>query len=357
MNIIDYIDKNGKYTFLEKELNEVDKLIFSNLSYVDFKDLLDNNFKNKRSIESVGEEFFKRKYDKEKRILAIKGGIKALKAMYKTKRYKDLLIYNYEKVINANLQFSALTIEINKNLLYISFEGTDESTIGWKEDFELSYKNIIESHKMAIRYLNRFTFKDCKLIVGGHSKGGNLALVSAMYTNFIVRNKIINIYSYDGPGLLRGSLHSKRYMKIKDKYIHIIPNNSVVGIMLYSTNNVVIKTKHIGILSHFILNWEVDLENLVSDKMRQSTIDLQIRMNSWIEKYNDEQKKIFVEELFDIFEKNNIKSLIVILEKPSILIKLLKEKSKMNNEMFKDFEDMVKNFIFANIKETITKKQ
>ena len=92
MNIIDYIDKNGKYTFLEKELNEVDKLIFSNLSYVDFKDLLDNNFKNKRSIESVGEEFFKRKYDKEKRILAIKGGIKALKAMYKTKRYKDLLI-------------------------------------------------------------------------------------------------------------------------------------------------------------------------------------------------------------------------------------------------------------------------
>ena len=210
---------------------------------------------------------------------------------------------------------------------------------------------------MAIRYLNRFTFKDCKLIVGGHSKGGNLALVSAMYTNFIVRNKIINIYSYDGPGLLRGSLHSKRYMKIKDKYIHIIPNNSVVGIMLYSTNNVVIKTKHIGILSHFILNWEVDLENLVSDKMRQSTIDLQIRMNSWIEKYNDEQKKIFVEELFDIFEKNNIKSLIVILEKPSILIKLLKEKSKMNNEMFKDFEDMVKNFIFANVKETITKKQ
>ena len=67
MNIIDYIDKNGKYTFLEKELNEVDKLIFSNLSYVDFKDLLDNNFKNKKSIESVGEEFFKRKSTSRKR--------------------------------------------------------------------------------------------------------------------------------------------------------------------------------------------------------------------------------------------------------------------------------------------------
>lgn len=356
MNIIDYIDKNGKYTFLEKELNEVDKLIFSNLSYVDFKDLLDNNFKNKKRIEDVGEEFFKRKYDKEKRILAIKGGVKTLKAMYKTKRYKDLLIYNYEKVIDSNQQFVALTIEINKKLLYISFEGTDESTIGWKEDFELSYKNIIESHKSAIKYLNKFTFKNCNLILGGHSKGGNLALVSAMYTNFIVRSKIINIYSYDGPGLLKNFLHSNRYMKIKDKYIHIIPNNSVVGIMLYSIDSKVIKTKHIGILSHFLLNWEVDSENLVSDKLRQSAIDLQIRMNRWIEKYSDEQKKIFVDELFDIFDKSNIKSFIDILEKPSLLIKVLKEKSKMNNEMFKDFEDMVKSFMFTNVKETITKR-
>ena len=238
--------------------------------------------------------------------------------------------------------------------MYLSFEGTDESAIGWKEDFELSYKDIIESHKSAIKYLNKFTFKNSKLILGGHSKGGNLALVAAMHTNFLVRNKIINIYSYDGPGLLRRNLHSKRYMRINSKYIHIIPNNSVVGIMLYTINDIVIKTKHLGIISHYALNWEVDLENIISDKMRQSTIDLQVRMNYWIDKYDDEQKKVFVEELFDIFEKNNIKSFIDVAERPSLLIKLLKEKSKMDNDMYKDFEDMIKEFVLQNVKETIT---
>lgn len=357
MNIIDYINKNGKYSFLEKKLNEVDKLIFSNLSYVDYKDIIDNSHYNKKRLEDVGNEFFKKEYDKGKKILAVRGGINVLKAMYNTNRYKNLLLYNYESIINDKQQFSVITIEINSKLLYVSFGGTDDKTIGWKEDFELAYKKNIKSHNSAVRYLNKnFTFRNCKIIIVGHSKGGNVGLVSSMYANFFVRRKILQIYSYDGPGLLKKELESKRYMRVNSKYIHIIPNNAVVGIMLYSLNNEIIKTKHIGILSHFALNWEVDDNNLISDYLKKSAIELQESMNVWLEKYNDEQKELFVNEMFSMFNNNNINSLVEIAEKPSMLFKLFKEKSKIKNEMFKDFEKMIKRFIFKNLKEMIFKK-
>ena len=50
-------------------------------------------------------------------------------------------------------------IELNKNQVYVSFEGTDHLIGGWKEDFMMSYMFPIPSQKMAISYVNRkFTF-------------------------------------------------------------------------------------------------------------------------------------------------------------------------------------------------------
>lgn len=291
MNLISYIEKYGNKTFLDKPLNGVDKLILSNLSYVDFKHIVSKNSFIKIRLEDAAEEFFSNKYDQGKKILAVKGGIKLLKAMYKTKRYKDLLLFNYEMIVNDIEQFSALSIEVSPKLIYVSFEGTDDLVIGWKEDFEMCYKFPVKSQRSAINYMNaHFTFKDCKLILGGHSKGGDLALVAAMYSNFLVKNKIIEIYSYDGPGLLEEQLNSARYKKIEDRFTHIIPNNSVVGLMLYSTKNRVIKTNYVGVLSHFALNWQVDENDLIDDNLKQSSIDLKDRMDKWLEKYNKEEK-------------------------------------------------------------------
>ena len=101
MNLISYIEKYGNKTFNDKPLNEVDKLILSNLSYVDFKHIISKNSFTKISLEKAGERFFTDNYDKGKKILAVKGGIRLLKLMYKTNRYKDLLLFNYERIINT----------------------------------------------------------------------------------------------------------------------------------------------------------------------------------------------------------------------------------------------------------------
>lgn len=353
MNVVDYIKKNGHLTFNEKPFNEVDKLILANLSYVDFKDILSNS---KKTIEEVKKEFIEKKYHLDKNIMAIKGGIKLLILMSKTNRYKDLLLYNYERVINEEEQFGAVTIEINKNLVYVSFEGTTDDMVGWEEDFRMCFEFPINSQRRAIKYLNKFTFKRVNIIIGGHSKGGNLALVASMYCNFLVRRKIKEIYSYDGPGLLKKYLNTRKYKRIDKRYKHIIPNNSMIGMMLYTKDDEVIKTKSFGLLSHFAFYWQVDDNDLIKDSLNKSSIELHKSIDEWINKYNYEEKETFVKEMFDVFRKNNVYSILEIFKRPTVFIKLISDSnkvSKQTNIMFKEFVVMVRRFLLKTVKEKV----
>lgn len=359
MNVIEYIEKYGNLNFNEKPFNNVDKLIFANLSYVDYVDTISNNDKNKRKLEEVANDFFNKKYQDKKNILAIKGGIKLLKLMASTKRYKDLLLYSYIHIVDNEQQFSAITIELNPTLVYVSFEGTDEMIIGWEEDFKLSYQFPVPSQRSAIKYLNKFfTFKKCDIIVGGHSKGGNLSLTVGMYSNFIVRHKIKEIYSFDGPGLLKKQLNSFKYRRVQKKYKHIVPNNSMIGMMLYSKENFVIKTNYVGLLSHYALNWQVDEFDFIKDNLLKSSIILSESLSKWIEKYNNKQKKQFVSEMFEVFKKNNVNTLLDFLKRPTALIKILSDSNKVSKQtsiMFREFVSYVRKFMFQSVKEKIIK--
>ena len=125
MNLFTFIDKYGDYNFDEFEFNEVDNVVMYMLSYLDLTRIVSNNKFNKKRIQDVGDIFFSN-YDKEKKnIRAIKNAIKILKYIKDTKRYKDLLLYNYVYETSGDSQFGVLTIELNKNLVYVSFEGTD----------------------------------------------------------------------------------------------------------------------------------------------------------------------------------------------------------------------------------------
>ena len=289
--------------------------------------------------------------------MAVNGGIKLLKIMKDKKRYKDLLLYNYVRIVDSHQQFAAICIDINPKLVYVSFEGTDDEIVGWQEDFEMCYKFPIMAQKSAIYYLNKnFTFRNCDIIIGGHSKGGNLALISSMYSNFIVKHKIKEIYSYDGPGLLKKNLKSCRYKRIEKKYKHIVPNNSMIGMMLYSKEHKVIKTNHVGIFSHFALYWQVDEDGLIQDSLQNSSKVLELEFRNWIEKYNLKQKRKFVKEMFYVFKKNNVNTLLDFMKRPTALIKILSDSTKVSNQtsiMFREFAFLVQKFLFKNVKEKI----
>lgn len=324
MNIYDYIDNYGMYSFEEKEINEVDKMIFAFLSYADYTGVFEE--KRKLTINEISRMLVLKYKEKDNNIVAVRESNKLLRYIKDVKRYKDCIISNYVYIGNKDLQFGALTIEYTKNDLYVSFEGTDQLFSSWKEDFVLSYEFPTASHKLAIKYLNKhLTFTKKRVIVGGHSKGGNLALVASMYANMFVRKKIDCIFSGDGPGLLDKEFNSYRYEKIKDKYYHLIPDYSFVGLFLCTGNNKVCKCKYKSLLAHDSLFWEVEEDHFVETELSPLSTEIQKELKEWFYKYNNEEKKVFVANLMSVFERAGVDSLLDIKENASKLLNIIYE--------------------------------
>lgn len=329
MTIFEYIDKYGNITFEENRINEVDKVIFSFISYVNLQKINPNK---KMTIQEINRKIENSSSKNSKNIIAERDARKILKAISKKNRYKDCLIYNYKYESDNNYQFSAITIEYLKNEIYISFEGTDEKIGSWYEDFLLSYMPETKSHLKAVKYLRKYTLSNKKIILGGHSKGGNIALVAAMNTNILVNSKIKEIYSMDGPGVLPKVIESRKYKKIENKYYHIIPDNSLVGILLESTKNIVIKSNISGILSHDIIYWDINETSFVRTKMSYISKTLKNDLNKYIYSLSKEQLQKIAEDFEKICKNIGINSIIEIVEKSNNIIKLLKESAKLNKE-------------------------
>lgn len=345
MNLFSYIDKYGCYSFLEVPFNEVDNAIFSALSYLDLEGLVSLNRFHKKTIKEVGNEFFLKKYSKndKKNILAVRQAIRMLRNIKDSRRYRDLLLYNYVYETGEEEQFSAITIEIFPKLVYVSFEGTDHLVSGWKEDFMLSYKFPVLSQRRAIDYVNKhFLFRRQEIIIGGHSKGGNLALVASMYANFIVRDKIIKIYNNDGPGLLLEQITSRQYRNIQDRLVSIIPNYCIVGLLLrHSDNFTVVRSLRKSVFAHDLFTWVVEDKQFKRTELSSFSKFLDNRLLNWLNQYDREQREKFVKSLFEIFEKNDISSVIDVLENKKLIFQLIMDMKGID----KDTRDMLKEFV------------
>jgi len=343
MNIYSYVDKYGKYTFEEEPFNEVDNLVFASLSYLNLKGIVS---KNRIPLYEVGNLYFKMHPGKHREAYIIKKAIKLLRYIKDTKRYKDLFLYNYVYKKGKDEQFCAVTIEINEKLVYVSFEGTDQLISGWKEDFMLTYKFPVKAQIRAINYVNRnFIFNRKKIILGGHSKGGNLALTAGMCANNFIKRRIVNIYNNDGPGLLKEQFDSNDYNDIKDKLIHIIPCYSVVGLLLYHDKNYIsVRTLKKGLFSHDLFTWVIDGHRFMRKELNAFSEKLSFDIIEWLNKFNLDERKRFVNEIFDIFNRVGIESTLDVIENKKFIIKFInesKEVSETDKEMLKDFINMI----------------
>lgn len=308
MTIYDYVDQYGIYSFEERPFNEVDSVLFSFLSYVDYDNIVEDG---RILLKDVGRMHLGLHKKTEKNIIAVREATKLLSYMKDTKRYEDCYLFHYVYEANQDIQFSAISIEYQRNCVYVSYEGTDEMISGWKENLLLSYSFPTTSHKRAIEYLNQhYTFGFQKIIIGGHSKGGNLALVASMGCRSIVRARIQAIYNVDGPGLLDKEFRSKSFKKILPKYHHIIPNESIVGILLYSPKDQVVHSTINGPLAHNIAYWEVEKDHFKKDKLSSFSMELRQGLLSYIDSYSTDQLKAIVFNLDKVCQKAKVSSLL-----------------------------------------------
>ena len=333
MNIFDYLEYYGKYTFEERPFNEVDNAIFSLLAYTDFSNIVPSNNKRVIRLEDAALEYISKNgniiYDD---IISIRESLKLLVKVKDTNRFKNLLLYNYRYIISNESQFSCLTFEINKKLVYVAFEGTDKLISGWLENARMSYEYPVTAHKYAIDYLNKhFMFSGKKIIVGGHSKGGNLALVSALGCRRSIYRKIINIYSNDGQGLRKEETNLKRYKDIEKKYIHICPYNSIVGLLLsHNMYYVSVDSDKKPGTSHLITSWLVEKDHFKTREVSKFSKILDDAFSNWLDKYDYETRKEFVASVAKLLNDNGIITLMDFKNNRKLVFNVLKSARNMN---------------------------
>ena len=362
-NVISYIDKYGDKTFDKKDIGEIDYAILSILSYINYDGILFSD-KTKVKLSDALNKFFKKYTDKElsNHGLGLKDAYKIAKELMNKPRYKDLDLYNYIYVTNDDIQFSAMFIDISDSEVFVSIEGTDDEVAAWKEDFQLSYKFPVPAQKMSSDYLNKHIsiFSEKKYIVGGHSKGGNLALVGCMYLPFLKQHKIEHIYSFDGPGLNDKEIRSHRYLSLKDRYTLILPNYSIVGIMLNNkVERKIVSSYKKSFLAHSVYNWQIkDDEFVYVDSLSSFSKSLEETVLKWVHTTDLKTRQRLVEDVFDIFDRCNIKTLYKIhakdLKEISTFVREAKNISPETKKVIKDFLalliDTVKEDTFSFIK-------
>lgn len=306
MNIIDYIKKHKDEDFNTYKFTEVDNLILSLLSYIDFTNIVGAFKKNKISLQEAAHKINQSKQNQHSTFFI--HTLKMLNLMKDTKRYSNLKLYNYMKIVNKDMQFGALTIKLNDNSIFVSFAGTDTSIIGWEEDFKMAYLYPGASQKYAATYLNKtIGLFDRNISIGGHSKGGNLAICAAMNANFWIKRKIKNIYNNDGPGFLKDQVESKNYKSIAPKIKMYVPKESIIGMLLYNIDNYkVVKAKGFNIIQHNAFLWQCNHNEFISDIQSKRSKNLRNKLSQKLEQLPLNKRIEVITNLFNIFKKLEI---------------------------------------------------
>lgn len=334
-NILDYLDWRGDIPMSTDGFNEVDNLILAKLSFIDFSGV----------VPPPGEEGGVRLRDAAAGYFAKNGETAAdmgvlvpgevpelLRRMAACARFCDMRLNAYEDVLDEGKeeQFAALCAELGDGTAYCAFRGTDDTLVGWKEDFNLGFLETIPSQARSVDYLLRVARQyGGPLRVGGHSKGGNLAVYSAVHAPEEVQERIVMVYNNDGPGFKDDLTETEGYRRIASRIRTFKPQSSVVGQILKHTQDVtVVHSTGSGIGQHNGFTWEVKGAAFVhmpelsrEGKLTEETLE------STAAELSVEQRKAFVEALYEVLTGTGARTL-----------------SELNEEKLKNAAGMLKTY-------------
>ena len=264
MSLFEYIDWRGDLLFSEAGLNEVDSLILSQISYVDFEGIVANDpTAAPVTLRSAARQYLRLHKGEIPYLGKIVPPeiISLLAKAAKSKRFSQMKMMAYTNQIDdtMQLQFSAITFLPDNNQAYIAYRGTDDTLVGWKENFNMSFIQPVPAQLEAVAYLERVApHLPSKFFIGGHSKGGNLAVYAAVKSSPAVKERLLTAFNNDGPGFDRAFIDGSDYQSIRGKIRTIIPHSSVVGMLLeHEETYEVIKSNASGLLQHNAFSWEV----------------------------------------------------------------------------------------------------
>lgn len=314
-NIMDYIQWRGDLSFTQDPFNEVDNLILSCFSYVNLDGIESIQNGREAVLSEVSEAFFalhsKEELEADKSFVSFAPYM--MRDMARSRRFGECVVRNYvnEIVTEDEKQFSAVEILLEDGSTYLAFRGTDDTIIGWKEDFNLC-NGMVPAQKRAAEYLDRAGKKTSRrLRVGGHSKGGNLAIYAAVACSSEAREHILEVYSNDGPGFPREFLDESAVREILPRLTRIIPECSVIGMLLeHEKEPVIVKSAQKGILQHDGFSWQVTGPSFDrAEALSKKAMGFNRILHKWIDNMDIAQRTGLIEDLFSVIEASGFEML------------------------------------------------
>ncbi len=315
-NILDYVRWRGDLSFEVSPFNEVDNMILSKLSYLNFRGIIETDqcygiplYQVAKAYFSYGENGNIQPGDIMKEEL-----LELFRLMAKSRRFSELILSNYVNVIDLEkeMQFAALTIHLGNYCSYVAYRGTDDTLVGWKEDFNMSIMEVVPSQEEALAYYLRILriFDHHRFILGGHSKGGNLAVYAAVHAPQEEQVRITAVYNNDGPGFHQSMLHRQEYQRIADRIITLIPQSSIIGMLLeHEENYTIVKSSQKGFLQHYGYNWEVEGTSFVHLKnITHESQLLDLTLRRFLYSLSIDRREQFTNTLFEILSSNEIRT-------------------------------------------------
>ena len=362
-NLMDYLDWRGDLTLAVSPFNEVDALILAELSFVDFEGIVPPPEVGRGvRLNEAAEAFFARHggRDVDMGVLVPDGISQMLRKLMASPRFCGMTLNGYEALLDDEVeeQFSALTIDLGNGSIYISFRGTDDTIVGWKEDLNMSFLEEIPSQKQAVDYVARIArqYPEKTLRIGGHSKGGNLAVYSAAKSSGDIQERIVAVHNNDGPGFIWDISKTPGHKRIAGRIHTVLPQTSVVGMLMeHEKHYQVVYSTYEGIYQHDGFSWQVKGTQFVhlDDFSREGKL-VDEALSSWADSLNTQQREALAEALYSVFTATGAKTLSELneekLKSASAMLKTYKnldrESRRMVSEMFKIFFRLgTKNFV------------
>lgn len=333
-NIFDYLTWRGDLSFAQDPVNPVDALVFSALSYIHYREAA----AGEGTLRQTADRFLSGEITEDR--YRVKTDLELLATAANTRRFGQIRLLAYRDVFlpEQETQFAAMTFLLDDGSLYLVFRGTDNTLVGWKEDFNMAFQETVPSQHLAEQYTREVASQYAgPLRLGGHSKGGNLAVFAAAQCGDAVQRRIRQVYNLDGPGFTGYLMGSTGYAAMVPKIQTYIPQSSVIGMLLeHEEPYTVIRSKSVGLMQHDLYTWEVQGKSLILvEEVDQGSVFLDATIKAWCAQMTDEERGKVVDLMYgllstgdveraaDIFQPRNLRNYVKTLSTDESLRRLL----------------------------------
>ncbi len=319
--IMDYLDWRGDLPFSLDSFNEVDGYILAKFGCPDYTGAVPDT-PDAISIGSAVKQYFALHGEEEGEklgVLASSEIIPAIRRLVDLPRYREIKAACFVQRLDENVseQFSALSLLLPDGTVYVTFRGTDDTLLGWKENLMMSVRDVIPAQQDALDYLEKTAAAfSGPLIVGGHSKGGNLAVYASANASPSVKDRIKTIYNYDGPGFAGDFFSQDGYQSIRSRIRTYLPQYSIIGMLLPREEDVtIVSSTRAGAAAHDGFQWEVLGTGFIRcTEFSRSTQAFETSMQTVLQNMVIDERVAFIDELFDTLSATGAKTITDVTE-------------------------------------------